>query len=194
MLNAQRLSTHPRGRMHVIAGVAVLSAEEAGVTVSGTLTTRLLMRMLTGDPVEAMESAKEVIGLGTRVNPMLLKDIASNKIYKKWSRIAAVYALGFLAHKASTSALMRILQDQRENTQLRGHAAEALGNMREPRAVLALGKVLWADDHTSVKKWCVYALSEIGSDRAGSLLKQFEATNPVGVLRRELKSRLYKFS
>ena len=164
------------------------------MTVSGTLTTRLLMRMLTGDPVEAMESAKEVIGLGTRVNPMLLKDIASNKIYKKWSRIAAVYALGFLAHKASTSALIRILQDQRENTQLRGHAAEALGNMREPRAVLALGKVLWADDHTSVKKWCVYALSEIGSDRAGSLLKQFEATNPVGVLRRELKSRLYKFS
>jgi HEAT repeat protein len=185
---------HPTELTHVIADVAVLSAEEPGMKTSGTLTTRILMRMLTGDPVEAMESAKEIIGLGTRVDPMLLKDIASNKIYKKWSRIAAVYALGFLAHKASAPALIRILQDQRENAQLRGHAAEALGNMRDPRAVLALGKILSADEHTSIKKWCVYALSEIGSDRAGSILKRFEATNPVAVLRRELKSTLYKFS
>jgi hypothetical protein len=154
--------------------------------------TRILLGMLTGDPMLAMESAKEVIGSPTAVEPSLLGEIASNKLYKKWSRIAAVYALGFLEHKGSATTLIRILKNPHEDPNLRGHVAEALGNMRERKATVELGKILFGRGQLPLKKWCIYALAEIGGNQAGSILRQFQATRPTGVAAKELKSALRK--
>lgn len=153
--------------------------------------TRILMRILTGDPVQAMESAKKVIGSRADIDPSLLREIATNKLYKKWSRIAAVYALGFLAHRASAPALIGILEDRDEHFELRGHAAEALGNMGDPRSLAVLDRILGRKERPSIKRWCVYALSQIRNPKARSILKKFEATKPTGVVAKELVSALH---
>jgi|ERR1035437_60435 HEAT repeat protein len=153
-------------------------------------TIRLLLRMLTGDPIEAMESAKKLIGSKVHVQPVLLEQIASEKKYKKWSRIAAIYVLGFLNHKTSTAVLSSILRDRLDNPQIRAHAAEALGNLRDPRAFSVLHDILLGKDPTLVKRWCVYALSEIKGDRAYSMLKKLAATKPTGVMAKELRMAL----
>jgi len=57
---------------------------------------RLLLRIVTGNPVEIMEAAKEIIRSGKSIAP-LLAEIAANRKCRKWSRIAATYAFGFIA-------------------------------------------------------------------------------------------------
>ena len=148
---------------------------------------RVLIRMLVGDPLEAMEAAKKAILLFENSNPVLLAEIAANKKYKKWSRIGAVYALGFLASKGGSRTLLSILSDRLEPPHLRSHAAEALGNLKEQRAVRQLTKILADKEPPSLKRWCVYALSEIGGKRANLVLKQLEAAKPRGAIGRELR-------
>ncbi|MGH9513754.1 MAG: HEAT repeat domain-containing protein [Terriglobales bacterium] len=134
-----------------------------------------------------------MVSQGAKTEPTLLSEIASNESYKKWARIGAIYALGFLNHKASAKVLISILRKRSESLQVRSHAAEALGNMREDRASSTLGGILMSREPASLKKWCVYALSEIGTVRARAILKKFAATNPRGVLARELKSVAHRW-
>jgi HEAT repeat protein len=151
---------------------------------------RSLALMLGGDPIQAMESAKNVIGGKVNINPFLLAEIASNKMYKRWSRIAAIYALGFVNHKPSAQELIRILGSRDEDSQLKDHAAEALGNMNEPRATAVLGRTLMAEESPNVKRSCIYALSQIGGSKAHLALKKFEATKPSGEMGKALKQAL----
>jgi len=151
---------------------------------------RLVLRIVTGDPVDAMEAAKEIIRSRKPPSAAWLEEVAGDSSCREWSRIAAVYALGFLGNKPSASVLVRILQDEREHPKLRGHAAEALGNLRERRALSVLRKILMSDERSDLKKWCVYAASEIGGPGARTVLNQFGATRPTGILRKELKAAL----
>jgi len=151
---------------------------------------RLALRMTTGSAIEAMEAAKTVIRSNDSQSVVLLIDIAVDRSHRKWSRIAAVYALGFLGHSAATVALLRILPDVREDLQLRAHVAEALGNMRETRSLPVLRSILMSDAPAPLKKWCIYAASEIGGPKAHAILKLFAKTHPAGMLKKELEAAL----
>jgi HEAT repeat protein len=152
--------------------------------------TRLLMRLLTGDPVEAMEAAKQIIGRKGVLAPALLLEVAENRKYRRWSRVGAVYALGFLEFKPSVPSLIRILQDSRESLSLRCHAAEALGNTQDSRAIAVIDQVMTRDEPSSLKKWCIYALSQIGTSQARKILTRVREAKPKGTIAKEIKLAL----
>ena len=147
--------------------------------------------MLAGSPKGAMEAAKKIIAGKVRIDPALLAEIASSRCYKKWSRIAAIYVLGLLNDKRCVPELIRVLENRKEDPSLRDHAAEALGNIRDRRAIIGLSKVLMSKENPRIKRSCIYALSEINATKARSILKQFEATDPQGSIRKVLQDVLY---
>jgi hypothetical protein len=157
---------------------------EPYVKVDATI--RGLMRILTGDPVDAMESAKKIVGGTLSVDVSILVEIVRNRQYRSWSRIAAIYALGFLNEPSCARILISVMGSRDESSEVRSHAAEALGNMRASRAVPALAKILLGNEKTPLKKWCIYALSEIGNSKSQALLVKFAATKPRGKLAKEL--------
>ena len=146
--------------------------------------------ILSGDPAEAMEAAKRIIE-HEDVDIHTLTDIATNETCAKWSRVAAIYTLGFIDDKSkSARALTRILANRNEDQECRAHAAEALGHMEEPKAISVMAKILMAEDSPEVKKWCVYALTELGGSETRSILEQFATTTPTGTLADELRLAL----
>jgi hypothetical protein len=144
------------------------------------------MLLLTGDPVEAIEAAKKIIVRSGTLAPVLLLEVAQNEKYKMWSRIAAVYALGFLGVKLSVPRLIHILEESREPLTLRCHTAEALGNVQDPRAVAVLERVLMRKEPPSLKKWCIYALSQIGTSKAKMILTRIKEAKPKGIIAKEI--------
>jgi hypothetical protein len=152
--------------------------------------TRLLMRLLTGDPIEAMEAAKEIIGGKGVLSPTLILEVAKSEKYRIWSRVGAVYALGFLGFRPSVPSLMRVLQNSREPLSLRCHAAEALGNMQDAKAIAVIEEVMARGEPGSLKKWCIYALSQIGTSRARKILTRAREAKPNGTIAKEIKLAL----
>jgi len=151
---------------------------------------RLLMRLLTGDPVDAMEAAKEIISHEEAVAPVLLLEVAVNRKYKLWSRVAAVYSVGLLGFRRGGAALTELLAAHTESAVLRSHVAEALGNMGYSGAVEMLGDTLGSDRSKLVKKSCVYALSQIRSPRSKVLLERAQAENPKGEIAKDISVAL----
>ncbi len=147
---------------------------------------RLLMRLLTGDPVESMEAAKDIVGRKGVLAPALLLEVAMNKKYRTWSRVGAVYAMGFLGFKSSVPGLIRILEESKEPLSLRCHAAEAIGNTQDSRAIEVLEQVLMREEPPSLKKWCIYALSQIGTSRAKVILTKIKEAKPKGMIAKEI--------
>jgi HEAT repeat protein len=146
--------------------------------------------MLAGDPVEAMETAKRLI-VAEAMDPVALSRIAADKKNKSGARVAAIYALGFVDDPAVAGPVLAdILADPSDDEECRAHAAEALGHVGEPPIVPLMQKILHRDDSSEVKRWCVYALSEIGGAKARSALKKFAATNPPGKMAEELRLAL----
>jgi len=62
--------------------------------------------------------------------------------------------------------------------------------MRERRALSVLRKILMSNERPDLKKWSIYAASEIGGPRARAVLSQFAATRPTGTLKKEIKAAL----
>ena len=152
-----------------------------------------LLDLLSGDPAKAMEAAKSLISLPDgKVDPGLLVKVASDTRYRTWSRIAAVYTLGFLMTSdsgAHRQVLRSLLSERKESTRLRGHAAEALGNLQDAASTEVLkGCLMDASEPLSVRKWCLYALGEIGSSESREALLQFASTRPRGVLAEEMEA------
>ena len=57
-----------------------------------------LLELMSGEPVRAMEGAKGLLALPSHaVNASILVKVALDAGYRPWSRIGAVYALGFAA-------------------------------------------------------------------------------------------------
>ncbi|HJU18920.1 MAG TPA: hypothetical protein VJ770_20895 [Stellaceae bacterium] len=54
-----------------------------------------------GDPVEAMEAAKRIIGGQLAVDTAGLTAILRDRKSRKWARIAAIYSLGFLGERSA---------------------------------------------------------------------------------------------
>lgn len=147
--------------------------------------------ILSGDPAEAIEAAKRVIAKPDRIDAKALAEIAAKPTNKRWSRIAAIYALGFIDVKSQFApALIEIVLNRTDDEQCRAHAAEALGDMHHPNIVPTLAGVLMSEDTAEVKRWCIYSLSETGDREALAALEEFAATKPANDLRKELQAAL----
>lgn len=150
------------------------------------------MRLLIGDPVEAMEASKGIIGSHFGPTPDLLLEIAADDGYRVWSRVAAVYAIGLSGSKRSAPYLIKLLEARKEPPLLRSHAAEALGNLGSTRAVDALATALAVENSRSLKRSCVYALSQIRTPRSRAILEAASTSRLSGLVRKEVDTALKK--
>ena len=147
--------------------------------------------ILTGDAIDAIEAAKRLISADV-MDEARLRDIALNRKNQESNRVAAIYALGFANdEQIAGDALLNIVADRDDTEQSRAHAAEALAHLDEPKATAVLEKILATNGESAeVKRWCVYALGEIGGLKARNALRKFAKTNPVGVVENELRIAL----
>jgi len=150
-----------------------------------------MMELLTGDASRSMEAAKHLLSFPlSELEPSFLARVVSDSEYKVWSKVAAVYVLGFIPLEGGgghEQVLRASLADLKGSLRVRTHAAEALGNLGDVGAVTLLGeRMMDYGENTSVRRWCIYALGEIGSAAALEVLERFSATDPSGVLAEEL--------
>ncbi len=151
-----------------------------------------VMELLTGEKIRSIEAAKLLIAHPELVDPDLLAKVIVDPGYKLWSKIMSAYVLGFVPMDAKTKhhwVLRKTLADGHASVQLRAHAAEALANLKDTgAAALFRERLLDERESTSVRKWCIYALAELGTSSARAALKSFASTRPQGTLAQELKS------
>src|SRR5260370_497409 len=146
--------------------------------------------ILAGDPIESIEAAKRLIAADA-VDAAKLRDIAVNRKNKTSARVAAIYAVGFSDDPSMAGpALKDIAANPNDDEECRAHAAEALAHLDEASTVPLMEEILARDDSTQVKRWCVYALGEIGSAKARKVLRKFAKTNPTGAVADELRIAL----
>ena len=162
--------------------------------MTSSLKTDVMTDLLSGDPELSMEAAKHLVGNPSEINPAFLIEIVDHPGYKPGSKVAAAYVLGFLPLARASKhqhVLRKLLADAHNSVELRTHAAEALGNLRDEGSVKILGELLLnSKESTAVRKWCIYALGELNSPESSKLPKKFEGTQPHGVLAEELKSSM----
>lgn len=91
-------------------------------------------------------------------------------------RLSAAYALGLLGKKESVEPLVTKLRDHSEDPKVRGGVAEALADLRDPRAVPVLISAL-ADESAEVRFWAAFALGELGDPQALSELERLAASD-----------------
>ena len=115
------------------------------------------------DPTEAMEFSKRLIGGKEHADKQALLAIGLNKTNPKWTRIAAIYALGFVGTYNSAPRLRNILQDGDDDPDVRGHAAEALANIGDKMAIDLLRDVLGHQPPAELRTSCEYALQELAA-------------------------------
>jgi hypothetical protein len=165
-------------------------------TMKGSLRPEMLILFLeicSGDPDRAMEAAKQLIAMPESILLTgVLSLLVENQEYKDWSRIAAAYVLGFISPSLETEpqvALRHVLQDRRNRVRVRTHVAESLGNLRDTEATPLLRQLLFnPEESINLRKWCIYALSEIGSIESMQVLNNFKQTKPGGVLAAEISA------
>jgi HEAT repeat protein len=110
------------------------------------------------------EAAKALVNIGSKkVVPGLVKLLATSSQPERRSTIA--WALGSLQDKRASSALTEILSNKHDLPRVRGHAAEALGQLKAKRAIRPLLLAL-RDEAPEVRFWTVYALGQLKSHRA----------------------------
>jgi hypothetical protein len=154
-----------------------------------------------GSTMDAFEAAKWLYKDGRHDRSIRLArklmEIANDKRYAVWNRVAAVHAVGSLEPRTWIApALIALLADEDENFKIRGHAAEALGYYREKSAIPLLRKILLSRQRPYLKVDCIFALSkmwEFNDDlktfdsNARNALNKFARTQPTGKAGRELK-------
>ncbi len=77
------------------------------------------------------------------------------------TRAAAAYILGYSRDAGARGDLEERLRDRWEEPTVRGHCAEALAYIGDPRSVAALLDALEEDD-SCVRYWCIFALGQLG--------------------------------
>jgi HEAT repeat protein len=120
-----------------------------------------LVQLLSGDAVQCMETAKKIIAGGLAIAPAELVEIARAKAQGKWPRIAAIYALGLVGGDEVSPTIRAILADSENDEDVRSHAAEALGNLRDRGAVILLRDILAHAPEPALRDSCEYALGEL---------------------------------
>jgi HEAT repeat protein len=151
----------------------------------------LMMDVLTGKRELAMEAAKQMISIPSELEPNALTKIVDDSDYRLWSKIAACYVLGFIPVSEASQhqmVLRRAVADRSRRIAIRTHAAEALGVLRDEDSWKILrDRLLDPTESRNVRKWCIYALSELKGSQAAKVLQDFAKTHPQGVLAQELE-------
>ncbi|MEM6528176.1 MAG: HEAT repeat domain-containing protein, partial [Chloroflexota bacterium] len=98
-------------------------------------------------------------------NPDLKQLLAELRDFNKERRRKAVYKLGMLGGEEALRALMVAVEDENEDTIVRGRAAQMLGKMRDTRAVTPLISALQAKGYQTPIH-AAQALGHIGDKRA----------------------------
>jgi hypothetical protein len=122
---------------------------------------KLLMRMLAHDSTDAMEAAKQFIGGSAKVPVEIFLQITKTKTFRTWSRICAIYVLGFSNNTAVHGILIEQILDETNPLLLRSFAAEALGNLRAKKSIPILEEIMKHTSNANLKKSCRYALSQM---------------------------------
>ena len=134
----------------------------------------MLWKVIETRPGDAIEAAKAIVKLrqsACESDAASFASLLQSSTVHPMTRVAAAYALGQIGSEVGTTALVSVLENRAESANLRGHCAEALGNLRAPSAFGTLIDTL-RDDDTQVRFWSAYALGEIGDARAASALKE----------------------
>ena len=123
----------------------------------------LLESIENGTPEEAWEAAKQLESFSNEIVSFLLRVLQNGK--SEEARAAASYVLGFGRYALARTVLEQALNDTRQGAFVRGHAAEALAYIGDPRSTAVLLNNL-KDNEPGVQYWCAFALGQIGSAQA----------------------------
>lgn len=123
----------------------------------------LLAGLRSSSREEIWESAKQLeqITLETTLELIRLLDNGQSPD----TRGAAAYVLGFTKCGAARVHLEQLVADAAEDAPVRGHAAEALGYIGDPRSIETLIHYMEVGV-SSLTYWCAFALGQIGDPRA----------------------------
>ena len=129
------------------------------------------------EPKIFWEAAKSLGSIkGKKAVPRLIEALLSASSVEK--RVAASYALGWIGDTRAFTYLESVILDRRADPRLRGQVAEALGLLRDARAVEPLTECI-RDESPEVRFWSAYALGQLGDVRALAALKEVKATDHV---------------
>jgi hypothetical protein len=95
--------------------------------------------LFSDDPIESMETAKQIIGGHIKADHDELAKIAQDKALKKWTLISAIYTLGFLGDEKFLPILRDILAGAINSMLLVGSPRAMLGT---PYGRLLMLKIL----------------------------------------------------
>jgi HEAT repeat protein len=129
----------------------------------------LLRTVEKGARTEIWEAAKQLESISVEMVLSLIHLLESGK--QTETRAAAAYVLGFSRFASARTALEQVLDDTEQDASLRGHAAEALAYIGDPRSLGVLIKNL-RDSNPGVKYWCAFALGQISDSKAIAALEQ----------------------
>jgi HEAT repeat protein len=93
-------------------------------------------------------------------------------------RFASVYALGLIGDVSALRAVALKLGDTAESVQIRGMAAEALGDIGDARAIPYLVRALEAEQ-PELRYWAAFALGAVGNEKTIPLLERLAADQAV---------------
>jgi HEAT repeat protein len=155
---------------------ATVDIRRAGCWFLGHLGDKSALRPLLGrvksdsDVGVVWEAAKALVNLGnTKAVPNLIVCLAEEAQPER--RSAIVWALGNFYDKRAVPVLIQTLQNKLETPQVRGHTAEALGQLRDKRVLKVLVAAL-KDEFPEVRFWSAYALGQLKDPSVISELEQ----------------------
>jgi HEAT repeat protein len=121
------------------------------------------------------ESAKSLGLIRSKIAFLpLVQAVAKSRSLER--RIAAVYALGLLRDGRAAEYLVKVLENHKEASRLRGQAAESLAYLGNQQVVSSLVKTL-RDRSVEVRFWSAFALGHLGDDRCLPELERLAATD-----------------
>lgn len=129
---------------------------------------RLFGAIENGTREEIWEAAKQLESVAIEMVLFLVGVLEDAK--RADTRAAAAYVLGFGRFGCARTSLEQVLDNAGEEAFVRGHAAEALAYIGDPRSVGVLLKHLEEKD-PQVKYWCIFALGQIAGPEAVPALK-----------------------
>jgi HEAT repeat protein len=152
---------------------AVLTASWVAGELSVDGAVPLLWNVIETRPEHAIEASKAIVKLrrATSTDAVSFAKLLQSATAHPNVRVAAAHALGQISSDVGVAALVAALGNRAERADIRGHCAEALGNLRARSAFGVLINGL-RDDNAEVRFWSAYALGQLGDSRAASALKE----------------------
>jgi HEAT repeat protein len=169
--------------------VNAIASSTRGVMMDSVVISALL-ELLIGERLAAVEASKKLIQANDSEALDFVCRIAEEPRYPSWSRTMGIYALGMSGYVAAVQVLAFLIENPKENLRVRCHAAEAVGNIGDPCVIPLLQAVLRGDHPPSLKKWSLYALSQIRGAEASEVLQSFKESNLSSGLRKEVRVAL----